>query len=219
MPYKLCLGQSKAAHHGPIEMLPAFLLAMIAGYADTVGFLRYGAFAGLMTGNTILFAMEIARSQFGQAAFHAAIMASFIVGVMLSRVLLRLGWPVWVALTSAGALLATCGFLDKAAAALVLPLAMGMQNSAANRFNGVMLSTVFITGNVQRVGEGLLAILWPNKDPAAPKGDSPAIFALVWLAYALGAGFGAVADRLLAYPLLLPAALMPFVMLGMGKKR
>lgn len=199
-------------------MLPAFLLAMIAGYADTVGFLRYEAFAGLMTGNTILFGIEIARSQFGLATFHAAIMASFIVGVMLSRALLRLGFPVWTALSCAGALLVVCGFLDKTAAALVLPLAMGMQNSAANRFNGVMLSTVFITGNVQRVGEGMLALIWPNKDPAAARTDSPVIFALVWLAYALGAGLGAVADSLVAYPLLFPAALMPFIMLGLGKQ-
>jgi hypothetical protein len=35
-------------------MLPACLLALVAGYADTVGYLRYDAFAGLMTGNTIL---------------------------------------------------------------------------------------------------------------------------------------------------------------------
>ena len=167
-------------------MLPACLLALIAGYADTVGFLRYEAFAGLMTGNTILLGIEVARGQWRDAGFHAAIMAAFLAGVILSRVILRLGIEAWVALCIAAVLLVICGLLDKTLAALVLPLAMGMQNSAANRFNGVALNTVFITGNIQKVGEGLLAWIWPSNDPKAPKSDGFAIFGLVWLAYAVG---------------------------------
>lgn len=122
-------------------MLPACLLALIAGYADTVGFLRYEAFAGLMTGNTILLGIEVSRGQWSDAGFHAAIMAAFLLGVVLSRVVLRLNYPAWVALCAAAVLLVVCGFLGKTQAALVLPLAMGMQNSAANRFDGVALNT------------------------------------------------------------------------------
>jgi uncharacterized membrane protein YoaK (UPF0700 family) len=197
-------------------MLPACLLALIAGYADTVGFLRYEAFAGLMTGNTILLGIEVAHGKWGDALFHAAIMMAFLTGVIASRVVLRLDIPAWVALCVAAGLLVICGFLDKRAAALVLPLAMGMQNSAANRFNGVALNTVFITGNIQKVGEGLLAWLWPSRDPNAPKSDGLAIFAFVWFAYAIGAGLGAVANAWLAYPLLLPAAVLPLIMFRVG---
>ena len=35
-------------------------------------------------------------------------------------------------------------------------------------------------------------------------------------AYALGAGLGAVAERLFAFPLLLPMAMLPFIMFGVG---
>ncbi len=52
-------------------MLQACLLAIIAGQADTVGFLRYDAFAGLMTGNTILLGLEIATAKMVGAMFHA----------------------------------------------------------------------------------------------------------------------------------------------------
>lgn len=197
-------------------MLPACLLALIAGYADTIGFLRYEAFAGLMTGNTIFFGVEVARGRWLDAAFHAAIMAAFLAGVILSRVMLRLGFPVWTALGAAAILLVITGLLGRREAALVLPLAMGMQNSAANRFNGVALNTVFITGNIQKVGEGLLAWLWPSNDPAAPKSDGVAIFALVWFGYALGAGLGALANQAMSQPLLVPAALLPFIMFRLG---
>ncbi len=199
-------------------MWPACLLALIAGYADTVGFLRYEAFAGLMTGNTILLGIEVSRGLWRDALFHAAIMASFLTGVVLSRVVLRLGHPAWVALCAAAVLLVICGFVDNRAAALVLPLAMGMQNSAANRFNGVALNTVFITGNIQKVGEGLIAWAWPSHDPQA-KSDGLAIFAFVWFAYALGAGLGAVANTYLAYPLLPPAAILPLIMFRVGTGR
>ena len=200
-------------------MLPACLLAMIAGYADTVGYLRYDAFAGLMTGNTIFFGAEIARGQWASAGFHAAIMAAFLTGVILSRVIIRIAIPAWIALSITAVLLIVCGFLGNVEAALVLPLAMGMQNSAANRFNGVALNTVFITGNIQKVGEGLLAWLWPSRDPNAQKSDGVAIFAFVWFAYALGAGLGALANARMAQPLLLPAALLPFIMFRLSGTR
>ena len=141
-------------------MLQACLLAVIAGYADTIGYLRYEAFAGLMTGNTIFLGIEIATAKWAAAAFHGAIILVFLLGVIVARVVLRLGWPVWLALSLTAALLALCGLLGQANGALVLAFAMGIQNSAANRFNGVALNTVFITGNLQKLGEGLFVWLW-----------------------------------------------------------
>lgn len=195
-------------------MIRACLLALIAGYADTIGLIRYGAFAGLMTGNTILLGIEIARFEFDKAGFHAAIIAIFLAGVIASRLILRAGLPIWGALTIAAALLVLCSFVSDRPAALILPLAMGMQNSAANRFNGVALNTVFITGNIQKIGEGLLAWAWPHKDAGAAKSEGVAIFAWVWVAYAAGALLGAVIERILSHPLWLPAAILPFIMVS-----
>jgi uncharacterized membrane protein YoaK (UPF0700 family) len=194
-------------------MLQACILAAIAGYADTIGYLRYEAFAGLMTGNTILLGLDVAAARWSAAAFHAFIITVFLSGVMLSQVLLRLGLAVWIALAAAALFLVACSFLSAGAAASLLALAMGMQNSAANRFNGVNLNTVFITGNLQKLGEGLIARCWPSRHPGAPRAEGFAIFGLVWLSYALGAGLGALAAQLTDWPLLLPAALLPLVML------
>jgi uncharacterized membrane protein YoaK (UPF0700 family) len=141
---------------GGASLIRACLLALIARYADTIGLLRFGAFAGLMTGNTILLGVEIARQEFDKAGFHAAIIAIFLIGVILSRLVLRAQLPVWGALSMAAALLVLCSFVDEKSAALILPLAMGMQNSAANRFNGVALNTVFITAISKRSARGCL---------------------------------------------------------------
>ena len=192
-------------------MLQACVLAVIAGYADTVGFLRFDAFAGLMTGNTILLGIGLASAQFLRATFYAAIIAVFLGGVLLSRALLQLGAAPWAALTLTAVLHLVCGFVDRRGAALLLALAMGMQNAAATRFGGVSLNTVFITGNLQKLGEGLVAWLWTRRGHSATVSDGVAIFALVWLSYALGAASGALGNALLAYPLLVPAAVLPFV--------
>jgi uncharacterized membrane protein YoaK (UPF0700 family) len=200
-------------------MLQACLLALIAGYADTVGYLRYDAFAGLMTGNTILLGIEVATNQLGMAFFHASIIVVFLLGVIVSRVFLRLGLQPWIPLTMAAALLVVSSFAEKLSAALLLALAMGTQNSAANRFNGVALNTVFITGNLQRLGEGMIAWAWPHPDHTASKSDGVAIFAYVWIAYAVGAAWGAVGNARLEYPLFIPAVLLPFAIVRLRTER
>jgi uncharacterized membrane protein YoaK (UPF0700 family) len=197
-------------------MLPACLLSIIAGYADTVGYLRYDAFAGLMTGNTILLGIDIANGRITSAAFHSGIVAIFLAGVIASRILLQLGCASWLALSVAAILFVVCSFIGQLWAALLLAFAMGMQNSAANRFNGVALNTVFITGNLQKLGEGLTHWLWKAGGRPVEKSEGVAIFASVWISYAVGAGLGAAADMLLRRPLLLPAAMLPFVMIQMN---
>jgi uncharacterized membrane protein YoaK (UPF0700 family) len=199
-------------------MLPASVLAIIAGYVDAVGYLHFDAFAGLMTGNTIFLGIELATQQYARAAFHSLIIIAFLAGVMLSRILLRLGWKPWLALTGTALLLVVCSFVERSWAAVLLAFAMGMQNSAANRFNGVALNTVFITGNLQKFGEELIAWLWPTDEPQSA-GGGVLIFGLVWVSYAVGALLGALTQQFMPLPLLIPAALLPFAMLRVGARR
>ena len=67
----------------------ACLLAVVAGYADAVGFLVFNAFAGAMTGNTVLLGIALASQQFAAAAQSAGIIAAFVVGVAASALLRR----------------------------------------------------------------------------------------------------------------------------------
>jgi uncharacterized membrane protein YoaK (UPF0700 family) len=193
-------------------VLQACLLAIIAGYADTIGYIRYEAFAGLMTGNTIFLGAELATARFGAALFHLAIIVMFLAGVVVARVMIRQDFAPFHALCVTSLLLVICGAMPHGVAALLLALAMGMQNSAANRFNGVALNTVFVTGNLQKLGEGLVAWAWAADHERRAAFAGTAIFAYVWIAYAGGAALGALAHGLMSYPLLLPALVLPFIM-------
>jgi uncharacterized membrane protein YoaK (UPF0700 family) len=202
-------------------MLQAGLLVMIAGYADAIGFLQHRAFAGQMTGNTILLAISLAEATWSQAGFYLAVIASFLVGVAISGSLVRLGYAQALALSLSAAALAICAFVTAREGALLLAFAMGAQNAAATHFGAATLNTVFITGDLQKLFEKVLEWLWQSrtasKDEAASAGF--ATLALVWVEYFAGALIGAIAHAALSYPLLIPAVLLPFVLLGRSGTR
>ena len=106
-------------------MIRVTLLAIIAGYADTIGYLHLNAFAGLMTGNTIFMGMELATSKYDIAAFHVVIILAFLFGVILGRLTIRIGAKVWLALTLTSLLLVVCSFVDKIWGASLLALGWG----------------------------------------------------------------------------------------------
>jgi uncharacterized membrane protein YoaK (UPF0700 family) len=169
-----------------------------------------------MTGNTILLAISLAEGGWSQAGFYLAVIASFLVGVAVSGSLVRLGYAQALALSFAAASLAICAFVTARWGALLLAFAMGAQNAAATHFGAATLNTVFITGDLQKLFEKVLAWLWrpgsASKDEASSAGF--ATLALVWLEYFAGALIGALAHAALSYPLLIPAVLLPFVLLG-----
>jgi uncharacterized membrane protein YoaK (UPF0700 family) len=201
-------------------MLQAGLLVMIAGYADAIGFLQHRAFAGQMTGNTILLAISLAEAGWSQAGFYLAVIASFLVGVAISGSLVRLGYAQALALSLAAAALALCAFVTARWGALLLAFAMGAQNAAATHFGAATLNTVFITGDLQKLFEKVLAWLW--QQGSAPKDETAsagfATLALVWAEYFAGALIGALANATLSHPLLIPAVLLPFVLLGRPRR-
>jgi uncharacterized membrane protein YoaK (UPF0700 family) len=197
-------------------MLQAGLLVMIAGYADAIGFLQHRAFAGQMTGNTILLAISIAEAGWSQVGFYLAVIVSFLVGVAISGSLVRLGYPQALALSLAAVALAICAFVTARWGALLLAFAMGTQNAAATHFGAATLNTVFITGDLQKLFEKVLGWLWQPGAASKDEVSSPGftILALVWVEYFAGALIGAVVHATLSYPLLIPAVLLPFVLLG-----
>jgi uncharacterized membrane protein YoaK (UPF0700 family) len=178
----------------------ACLLAIVAGYADAVGFLVFNAFAGAMTGNTVLLGIALAGKQFAAAAQSAGIIAAFVVGVAASA-LLRRYVPLAVLLGLEAAAIVAAALVMPAVAAPVLAFAMGLQNAAMTHFAGTSLNTVFLTGNLQKLVESLLDRDAPRAHARA-EGTAVALLSRMWVAYLAGVVLGAVARQWTAYPLL-----------------
>jgi len=189
--------------------LQASVLAAIAGYADALGYLGFNAFAGMMTGNTILFSIALVKWDVGSMLALAGIIAAFAAGVIAARVALLVGLPSLVVGIAAGAAVAGAMWAPDVAAPALLAAAMGAQNATANRFGGVALNTVFLTGNLQKICDEMMVRLWPQRRLREPAPGGLGILSLVWLGYAVGAALGAAAHAALPFPLLPAALLLP----------
>jgi uncharacterized membrane protein YoaK (UPF0700 family) len=183
----------------------AYLLAIVAGSADAVGFLAFNAFAGAMTGNTVLLGIALAAGKLVAAAQSAGIIAAFLAGVAASAVLRRCVSLAGILCLEATAIV-LAALVSPPIAAPVLAFAMGLQNAAMTRFAGTNLNTVFLTGNLQKLVE---TVLRRTASSSRPTSERAAVVSIgwLWLAYLAGVVLGAVAQTWTAHPLLF--ALLP----------
>jgi uncharacterized membrane protein YoaK (UPF0700 family) len=185
----------------------AFAFAAIAGYADAIGYLRYKAFAGMMTGNTVLMGLAFFHRGELPAGDYAAVLAIFFVTACLAFAALRWRCPPLVLLVAEAIALLLPELIRGTWSIALLVIAMGIQNPLAQRL-GLALNTTFITGDILRFSEGLVGRVVPHR------GHKPAPFAiygLAWLGYATGAALGAAGFGALRWPLSLPAAGLAYI--------
>jgi len=179
----------------------AFAFAAIAGYADAIGYLRYKAFAGMMTGNTVLMGLAFFQRADRPAEEYAAVLAVFFVTSAVTFAALRWRCPPLVLLVAEAIALLLPEIMPGPWAILLLVIAMGLQNPLAQRL-GLALSTTFITGDILRFAEGLVGRVIRRGHKPGPF----AIYGIAWLGYAIGAALGAAAFAALRWPLVIPAA-------------
>ncbi len=148
--------------------LQATLLTIVAGMADAVGYVAMGGvFAANMTGNTVLAGLALGEGHFDLAAKRMAPLATFFLGAMLARLLLRLVRRPAIPLLIEAAVLAVAGFLPigREPALLLVALTMGLQASAITHFAGTAVSTVVVTSTLARIADATLDRLWPTGRP------------------------------------------------------
>lgn len=195
------------------ERTPVALMAAACGIADAVGFVETGVFAANMTGNTVLAGIAAAEGSYSLAAERLAPLITFFLGAMMARLLLRLLHRPIAPLLLEAIMLAGVGFLPvgRETAVLIVAAAMGLQASAVTHFGGTAVSTVVVTSTLARVADATLDKLWPVAARALPSVTTPQLLALTWIGYFAGAVAGAVLLHIIAWPLLVPAAILLIV--------
>jgi uncharacterized membrane protein YoaK (UPF0700 family) len=170
-----------------------------------------GVFTANMTGNTVLAGIALAQRGYPEAWRHIAPLFCFFLGAMASRALLRLARRFEPSLVLEALLLAGVDFLPVGleSKVLIVAFAMGIQAAAVTRFGGDAVSTVVVTSTLTRAAEVLLDRLWRDRLAAHPPlVTHPRLLALTWAGYFLGALIGALLVPLIAWPLLVPAAIL-----------
>ena len=174
-----------------------------------------GVFAANMTGNTVLAGIAFAKFDWSDAARHLATLVAFFAGAVLSRLLLRLTHSPKPCLVLEAAILAVVGFLpiSQEPAVLIVAVAMGIQASAVTHFAQAAVSTVVVTSTLARTADAFLDKLWPGGTGVLPPVSNGRLLAISWAGYLTGAVVGAVLLKVMAWPLLVPAALLLLLLL------
>lgn len=185
----------------------ALLLAALAGYVDSLGFLHLGGvFVSFMSGNSTRLAVSLAEGRWQAAGAVAGVLALFVLGAMLgalvaggegarsrSRVLAVEAFLLGGAAVAAGA-----GIAPVAIGLMVM--AMAVENSVFLRDGEVGVSLTYMTGTLVKTGHALAA---------AVRGGDPWAFRpymVLWAGLVGGALLGAVVYGRLGLDALWPAA-------------
>lgn len=177
------------------------LLCLVGGSADAISYLRYGTFVGAMTGNTVLLGIDIMGWRPERALYHVCIIAVFLLAIILARTAILSRLPIALPLVAGALLLGATELIGGEWTAALAAAALGLQNAAVRKIGGVSINTVFITGDLLRLGSAV------PQTGAEDRHAVVSVLATAWIAYTAGAVSGAAALHWLSHPMMVSAAL------------
>jgi uncharacterized membrane protein YoaK (UPF0700 family) len=175
----------------------ALLLAALAGWVDAAGVASSsGVFLSFMSGNTTDLAASLVHGEWWKAATIAVVIVLFVAGVAAGEILRRStgrrGSSLVLALESVllafGGAIRWYGLdLPDFLAPLPLVFAMGLQNAAMHRVDGIGIGLTYVTGTLVEIGRTI-----------AGAGDKRKLadYNALWFSLAVGAALGAWAMSL-----------------------
>jgi uncharacterized membrane protein YoaK (UPF0700 family) len=226
----------------PSAYAMTFPLAWVAGYVDAVGFLTLaGLFVAHMSGNTVRLGVFVGGGDWSLAVQRFVPIVFFTLGVVfgiaLCEALSRRSTPaparvlgleaallllfMLVAQAVVGSGSTPAGSWDYYLLAIVVVVAMGLQNVALRRVAGLPIHTTFVTGILTSVGEEVVNGWYARRDlrraGAMSRHDDDAHVAFrrarlhggIWLSYLIGGVLGAfIALHWNLWSLTLPVAML-----------
>jgi uncharacterized membrane protein YoaK (UPF0700 family) len=168
----------------------AAALGFIAGFADAFGYIRWHAFGANMTGDTVMFALNLYREP-KSALLPLGLILLFVAGSIVGRLIVDRSSPRLGLITEA--ILIVAAALTPGVAGLnIIALAMGIQNATIAHFAGVSANTSFLSGDYSKLGQAVADLVLGN-GPRAQNRRTISILIPLVLAYAAGALAGAAA--------------------------
>ena len=182
-------------------------LAFVGGYADAASFLLAQTFTGHLTGNCVLAAVSVASREWNLAADRLLAAVVFIAGILASLTLSQFIPRTWKRYSLAISVCAevlliviACMFLatlaNKEGFIVCMCLALGIQNDALRKTNGISVHSTYMTGMVTTLLQKSFAHFFrlsDTKEASASKSSDAAIrvLAKMWLTFIGGAFTGA----------------------------
>jgi uncharacterized membrane protein YoaK (UPF0700 family) len=183
-------------------------LAFVGGYADASSYLLARTFTGHLTGNCVLAAVSAASKDWYLMLDRLLAVIAFLAGILVSLILNRFvpvrlrhySLAIAMVLEVLFVVSASLFLVNRANAELFIVcmcLALGIQNGALNKTNGISVHSTYMTGMVTTLmqkGFGHLSLKGSSKEdsPRDSAGPTIRVLAPMWISFILGAFAGAV---------------------------
>lgn len=183
-------------------------LAFIGGYADASSYLLAGAFTGHLTGNCVLAAVSAASKEWFLTLDRLLAVIVFLAGILLSLILNRFvpirlrQYSLAVAMVIEVLLFLSASLLlsNREARELFIVcmcLALGIQNGALHRTNGISVHSTYMTGMVTTLMQNSFDHYSAKRSPKEGSSRDSArltiqVLAAMWISFLFGAVAGAV---------------------------
>ena len=218
---------------GKLALLLAAFLTWMAGFVDAVGYLSLGQiYTANMSGNSVAIGIHAISGEWTETLRRLLPVVAYFAGLLCCRLLIAYGASRQIRRIATVTLLCEIAllipvFLTSAPAPAtlswtfvgLLALAMGVQNATLTHFSTLTVHTGFVTGTLVRCAEYVARYLTWIWDQTRHKkqsiwhvfarSDEQKAFsagiwlALIWLAYVIGACFGAFGQHVYKFRSLL----------------
>lgn len=206
----------------------AAYLAFIAGVVNSAGFVVLGSFTSHVTGNVGRLADQVAIGNSPIAALAAATVTTFFLGALGASLLIESTAPGRMSRASAALLFTEALLIGSFVAsatmrdygghrvdemqAMLLSLAMGVQNSLVTRLSGAVVRTTHLTGIVTDLGIEAARWIrhWRSEENHTPRPLIPKVTLLltIFVFFVVGSASGALLAVRYASLSLLPVVLL-----------
>ncbi len=165
----------------PIKSAIALLLTFVAGSVDVIGYLTlHHVFTAHVSGTTAHLGIDISSKRWDEAAIAASVVAAFVFGSILGRVIIEIGTQIHfrrvasITLAIEAALLVTfvlqsgnagAGTMTNLRISCFLGLlgcAMGLQTATLTRVGPLTVHTTFVTGMLNKLAQLISHLLFES---------------------------------------------------------
>jgi uncharacterized membrane protein YoaK (UPF0700 family) len=195
-------------NQGGAAFISSIGLAFVGGYADASSYLLARTFTGHLTGNCVLAAVSAASKDLFLTLDRLLAVAVFLGGILFNLILTRFA-PDRFRQFSLAITMSIEILLFLSASLLLRPggnqelfivsmcLALGMQNGALNKTNGISVHSTYMTGMVTGLMQKSFDHLFANRSSKEHSSGDAATLTLrvpasMWMSFTFGAVTGAV---------------------------
>ena len=198
---KQSIHRSSLANQVRLQERLAIFLALIAGYVDATGFVKWKTYVSFMSGNTTQLGAGLSSQSLVILITTLAVISSFLIGIYLGTCLFlckmlkikSLSFYVVAGILMIYTIIAYFYSINNISSVAIIGFSMGIMNTIITSVGNQKVNTDFVTGTLTSLARNTALLSMTNDVAEREEYKSNAIhLLLLWISFLSGAIFGPI---------------------------